>query len=106
MCYSRAVHSTRFSLDGLNALSASDDCSVRLWDLSCEIEVFGVKEHKVAHSKIILSAFTSKKVSVISENCLDALVYHSQYLKIVLNKNREFAFGCQNEHEKNIFFQV
>ena len=43
----RAVHSTRFSVDGLRVISASDDCSVRLWDLSGEDEVFQVKEHKV-----------------------------------------------------------
>ena len=45
--FSRAVHSTRFSLDGLRVVSASDDCSVRLWDLSEESEIFEVKEHKV-----------------------------------------------------------
>ncbi|XP_028406892.1 U3 small nucleolar RNA-associated protein 15 homolog [Dendronephthya gigantea] len=44
--HTRAVHSTRFSLDGLQVLSTSDDCSVRLWDLSGEKEIFKATEHK------------------------------------------------------------
>ena len=55
--FSRAVHSTRFSLDGLRVVSASDDCSVRLWDLSEESEIFEAKEHKVllnAHLVVVL----------------------------------------------------
>lgn len=43
----RPVHLTRFTADGTQIFSGSDDKTVRIWDISTESELQCFSEHKV-----------------------------------------------------------
>ena len=47
VCFFSAVHVAKFLVDGLHAVSGSDDTSVRCWDISTGYNVAVFKEHQV-----------------------------------------------------------
>jgi len=53
----RPVHVTRFSLNKVQALTASDDTTVRCWDIPTETQLMKFVDHEVKKSAFIYFAF-------------------------------------------------